>query len=166
MTVFNRLAASKEVLLDEVERPGSVVDRRAGLNLPHVAPLERWARDISKAEDEHVPSFDPRSAGVEAKLLVLLQDPSRAAAYGSRFISIDNNDQTAHNCSKAYEATGLDYGEALHWNVIPWWVDDPQRAHERDRTLVAQSRRARPYLAALISMLPRLQAVVLLGKHA
>lgn len=144
MTIYNRLAADRGTLLDEDERPGSVSSRRARLREPHVAPLERWARDISEAQNEHVPSFDPRSAGVDVKLIVLLQDPSRTAAYGSRYISIDNNDQTAHNCSKAYEATGLDYGEALHWNVIPWWVDDPQKAHEPDRTLVAQSRRARP----------------------
>ena len=110
MTIYNKLAAESGILLDETENPGSCSSRRVLLTQPHVAGLEAWAREVAKNRDESVPSFDPLSGGCNARVLFLLQDPSRAASEGSRFISIDNNDQTAHNCSKAYRASGLDYG--------------------------------------------------------
>lgn len=165
MTIHNKLAARKGTLLDDAENPGSISARRRELRQADVAGLERWARKLADSRQESVPSFDPRSGGVNARALFLLQDPSRAASEGSGFISIDNNDQTAHNCSKAYEATGLDYKLALHWNVIPWWVHNPARKRP-GRTLASEARRAHNDLLDMLDMLPHLEAVVLLGKPA
>ncbi|WP_166367388.1 uracil-DNA glycosylase [Aeromicrobium camelliae] len=163
--MFNRLAWQNGTLLDERERPGSIAERRAQLDRAHIGPLHAWATSVAERTGEKVPAFDPRSGGIQAQVLFLLQDPS-AVADGSGFISIDNNDQTAHNCTKAYEASGLDYQRALHWNVIPWWVKDPDQAHQPRRTFQAQAHRAGTYLVELVGLLPNLELVVLLGKEA
>ena len=165
MTIFNKLAAERGTLLDETENPGSCSSRRSLLTQPHIAGLEAWANGIAAKRGESVPSFDPSSGGVNSRALFLLQDPSRAASEGSGFISIDNNDQTAHNCSKAYLETGLDYTSALHWNVVPWWVHNPSKVRP-GRTLASEARRAHSDLLALLEQLPDLQVVVLLGKQA
>lgn len=46
-----------------------------------------------------VPFFDPNDAGVDARILILLDSPGRrtAGAKGSKFISADNNGETASN---------------------------------------------------------------------
>ena len=167
MTIWNRPAYEAGLLLDEHEVPGSVQARRRRLDEPHVAGLTTFVREVGRREGEQVPDVDPESGGSGATVLVLLQDPSRAAAYGSRFISIHNNDATARNSYLAYRATGLDYARALHWNVVPWWVKDPNR-HDAvvPRTLEKQARRSRPYLREFVSLLPDLRVVLLLGEHA
>ena len=165
MTIFNKLAAERGTLLDETENPGSCLSRRSLLTQPHIAGLEAWANGVAAKRSESIPSFDPSSGGVNARALFLLQDPSRAASEGSRFVSIDNNDQTAHNCSKAYLETGLDYASVLHWNVVPWWVHNPTKARP-GRTLASEARRAHSDLLDLLNQLPDLEVVVLLGKQA
>src|SRR5660397_155293 len=52
--------------------------------------LAWWADKIAAPNGKKVPHFDPRSGGKNARVLVLLQDPSRVAQHGSRFISRDN----------------------------------------------------------------------------
>ena len=65
-------------------------------------------------------------------------------------------------------AEGLDYNDAVHWNVIPWWAQDPSRGapDRKPRTLKSQSLRASPYLAELLDLLPSVSKVVLLGNEA
>jgi hypothetical protein len=163
-TARNKIALENGTILDERLRPGSIFERASRLDEPHIRELEDWARALASAHSEDIPSFDPSSAGIGARALFLLQDPSRLAVDGG-FISIDNNDQTAHNCSKAYAATGLDRSQTLHWNVIPWWVHHPSK-NGPGRTLSSEARRAREPLVDLLNMLKNLDGVVLLGRQA
>src|SRR3978361_634002 len=95
--VRNHLAYEEGMLLDEAIVSGSVANRRSRISEPHVAELNRWAEEVARRERRRVPWFDPARGGMASRVLVLLQDPSSVAAYGSRLISRHNNDQTAHN---------------------------------------------------------------------
>lgn len=164
--VLNRCAYAEGVLLDEQVVPGSIQARHARLGEPHVGELNRWAQQVAVTERRRVPGFDPASGGVNARVLVLLQDPSRVAAYGSRLISRHNNDPTANNTHCTATAAGLPYDLTVHWNVVPWWVQDPDLPAAEQEGLGAAARRARPHLRDLLGMLGHLEVVVLLGKQA
>ncbi len=163
VTIWNRPAYEAGLLLDDDHNPGEIARRRRRLEEPHVASLNALARRIAEREGESVPGFDPESGGAQARVLVLLQDPSRVAAHGSRLISRHNNDPTARNTFLASAAAGLAHRDAVHWNVVPWWVQDPGKPR---RSLGAEARRAQPYLREVVALLPHLDAVVLLGRHA
>jgi hypothetical protein len=152
--VRNRLAYEEGMLLDEEIAPGSVAGRRARIADPHVAPLNQWADQVASTERRRVPWFDPASGGVRSRVLLLLQDPSSVAAYGSRFISRHNNDQTAHNTHRTATDVGLVYEHSVNWNVVPWWVGDPDIPEAEREGLAGAARRARPHLRVLLEMLP------------
>jgi len=136
-------------------------------NDDHVAALNGWADKIAAANGKKVPHFDPRSGGKNARVLVLLQDPSRVAQHGSRFISRDNNDRTAHNTAWCEDQVGLAYEENVHWNVIPWWVKDPDLAIDgKLPSLADEARAAGEFLHELIEMLPNVTKVLLVGGEA
>lgn len=164
--VRNRLAFEEGSLLDDRIVPGSIARRRARLGEPHVAELNRWTRDVARVEGREVPCFDPESGGVRAPVLVLLQDPSRVAAHGSRLISRHNNDRTAGTTHRICTDVGLPYASTLLWNVVPWWVGDPAVPAGQRLGLAAAARRARPHLHTLLDLLPGVRVVVLLGRHA
>ena len=164
--VRNRLAHEEGLLLDERIVPGSVAARHARLGEPHVAELNRWARDVAAGERRRVPLVDPESGGVGAPVLVLLQDPSEVAAHGSRLISRHNNDSTAGTTHRICTDVGLPYATTLLWNVVPWWVADPAIPAGERLGLAAAVRRARPHLHTLLDLLPEVRVVVLLGRHA
>lgn len=155
---YNGLALERRTLLDERYLPGSVRQREARLSEARVRGLEVLRRRIEDATGEKVPHFDPDSAGVEAEALFVLRDPSTAAAEGSGFISIDNNDPTARANTMFYDQTGLDRKRTLHWNAVPWEVGS--------RPIAREASRARPYLLELVQMLERLKVIVVLGKPA
>lgn len=163
MTIWNRPAYEAGLLLDDRYCPGVLAARHGHLDDPHVAPLNALARRAAVTHREAVPAFDPASGGVHARLLLLLQDPSRRAAEGSRIISQHNNDPTARNLLVACEQAGLAYERTVLWNVVPWWVADPAAGR---RTIPGEARRARPYVHELVGLLPCLETVVLLGRHA
>lgn len=166
--VRNRVAYDLGTLLDDAIVPGSIEARHALSQSEHVRDLNAWAVDTARATGRKVPSFDPRSGGTNARVLILLQDPSRVAQHGSRMISRDNNDQTAHNTAALCDDVGLDYCDALHWNVVPWWVADPElRATGKVRSLSAEAAAALPYLRKFLSIVEgSVSKVVLVGKQA
>ena len=168
VTIFNKPAYDAGLLLEDFYFPGSIAARHAPVGEPHVARLNKFARKIARDNDEHVPLFDPESGGRNAQVLLLLQDPSRIAAHGSRFISRHNNDWTAGNTFTACVEAGLDYKEVVHWNVIPWWAQDPVKnpSPAKRRSFADESRRAAPYLAQTLDLLPKLKSVVLVGLQA
>jgi hypothetical protein len=165
--VHNRIAAEAGTLLDEHLAPGSIADRRSQLEQPHIRELESWARDLGSRADESIPSFDPRSGGVRASVLVLREEPRCLAGQGSGFVSIDNNDFAAQHTSIAHGSGGLDYADAVHWNIVPWWVRNPDAAAAGGRrTLLVQTRRAREDFLELLDLLTEVRVVLLLGKQA
>jgi hypothetical protein len=162
--VRNRIAAEAGTLLDDQLVPGSIAERRSRLDEPHIR--ERWARELASRTGESIPSFDPRSGGVGASVLVLREEPRCLAGEGSGFVSIDNNDLAAQHTSIAYTSSGLDYADAVHWNIVPWWLRNPKAPPSTGlRTLMAQTRRARSDLLELLDLLPAVRVVLLLGKQ-
>ncbi|WP_158550770.1 uracil-DNA glycosylase family protein [Geodermatophilus sp. TF02-6] len=162
----NPLALAEGALLDESLVPGSVAARRARISEPHVADLNALAEEVARVEGRRVPWFDPAGGGAAAPVLLLLQDPSRTAAHGSRLVSRHNNDVTAHHLHRHCTDAGLDVRATVVWNVVPWWVADPAVPAAERVGLVAAARRARPHLHRLLDLLPAARVVVLLGRHA
>ncbi|MEV5835585.1 hypothetical protein [Nocardia sp. NPDC052112] len=160
--VKNRIAYDRGELLSKVVTPRNVTDRMAERYTGPLRELNGWVDEVRAATGESVPYFDPRAASDGAKVLMLLQDPSGAADGESGFISLHNNDQTAHNVYKLCEETSLQYADYVPWNVIPWWVANPAKGR---RTLGAEARRARRYLEEVVDLLPGdLAAVIVMGK--
>lgn len=78
---------------------------------------------------------------------------------GSGFISRDNDDPTAAAVFTFMWNARVDRKDVVIWNVVPWW----------DETITiraAEWTHGLRHLAMLMEALPRLQAVVLVGKKA
>ncbi|MEV4683145.1 uracil-DNA glycosylase [Streptomyces kurssanovii] len=139
---------------------------------PSVRPLNDWVADLRErlGQGESVPWFDPASGGVEARSLFLLEAPGTAVGSeagrrrtGSGIISVDNNDPTAQNCWLLRREAGLPYEHSLHWNIVPWYLGTADRIAAPGRTEV---QRAAPFLHEVISLLPKLEVVVPMGRSA
>lgn len=150
--------------------------KQARLWEDHVAPInqlvdrirdqiaQRWAEEhTSQAPPVFVPYIDPDSGGVRARILFLLESPAGPAALGSGMLSADNNDETAKNIWRAYEATGTPRTFGLHWNAVPWYVGDGTR----NRSVTAQDvELGREHLLHLLDLAPQIAVVLALGKPA
>lgn len=141
--------------------------KRKLLYEPRIEPLTTFV-DALRAErhDRTIPYFDPTGAGVDARILALLEAPGSRAALGkgSGFISPDNNDPTAENMWKILSAEEVDRAtEIVFWNVVPWYIGSGTRV----RAAVPQDFvEARDALHELLSLLLELRVVVLLGRKA
>jgi len=130
-----------------------------------VRPLREWADDLVGRRKAVVPYFDPAEAGVDARVLFLLEAPGPMTNAdnerpGSGFISVDNDDQTAANCWTARNNAGLDSG-ALHWNIVPWYLGPAST-----KPTTAELAQGAMELRRLLPLLPELRVVVLAGKIA
>ena len=148
--------------------PDEIARKIALLEAPHVAPLTDYVRRLraSRGGDESVPWFDPTDAGVDARILVLLEAPGRRATakHGSGFISADNDDPTAENAWRLYRDAGVDRRtDVVVWNVIPWYIGTDLAIRGWTQTDLAEARDA---LRDLLGLLPNVRVVVLQGKAA
>ena len=131
---------------------------------PHVAPLNRLVESWRSADaGRFVPWFDPDDGGVNARVLVLLERPapSTVAAGSKGFSSEDNASASSRAFRAARMAAGVDRGDILRWNIVPWVSTDslsPLRIPEIDD--------ARDALHVLLCALPRLRGIVALGSAA
>src|SRR6516162_8039324 len=91
--------------------------REARLNDPHVVPLMNVVRDL-RARGLVVPNVDPNDAGVNARVLVLLETPGPKSV-ASGFVSCDNPDPSAANLAQALDDASLARSDVLLWNVVP-----------------------------------------------
>jgi hypothetical protein len=143
-----------------------VTERQAMLATEQsVQPLRAWAEDLAARRNVVVPQFDPAEAGVDAKVLFLLEAPGPMtnagnARPGSGFISVDNHDATAANSWRARDAAGLHDG-VLHWNIVPWYLGTAKRKPTR-----AELKEGGAELRELLTLLPYLEVVVLSGLYA
>ena len=99
--------------------PAEVARKVALLHEPHIAPLTAF---VVQLRDQHgggesVPWFDPTEAGIDARILALLEAPGakatgaagpRPKAKGSGFISADNKDPTADHVWHLLRDSGID----------------------------------------------------------
>lgn len=147
--------------------PGELERKFALLRSPHVAPLTDFVERLRATKPEAaVPYFDPTEAGVNARILLLLEAPGRRAALerGSGFVSADNDDQTAQNVWELLREAGIDRTrDSVAWNVVPWYIGDGTKIRAARADDLAEARDA---TRELLSMLPNVRVVVLLGRPA
>lgn len=152
----------------DVRRPRTLSGTEAKqrrLGLVHSAnpaeQLNSWVSATTKQTGLSIPRFDPLDAGIDARVLFLLESPGPKAdaTEGSGFISADNNDPTAENMWTFRHNAGIGPDTGLHWNIVPWYLDGgkPGSAHiERGARMLAE----------LLALLPRLEVVVPMGRDA
>lgn len=147
--------------------PRELERKVALLREPHIAPLTAFVERLrAERGGEAVPWFDPTEAGVEARILFLLEAPGGRAALadGSGFISPDNDDRTAKTMWTLLREVGVDTRrQVVTWNVVPWYVGDDNRIRG---VTAGDLDEARPALRELLSLLPNLRVVLLLGAKA
>lgn len=140
--------------------------RLAALNAPHIAPLTALVHAFRARDSSEYPYFDPADGGVDASILFLLEKPGpmtvptgKGPRQGSGFISRDNDDPTAEASFRFYREAGVDRRQSVVWNVIPGW-------NGTIKVSPAELRAGVYDLEALLSLLPKLQTIVLVGRKA
>ena len=104
--------------------------RRFDPNIAEVNQLcESLVERLSAAEvfadyRSEVPFVDPVHDVDECRIVSLFASPGPGT--GSRFISIENDDETAIRTLEVYEAVGLRPEHVMPWNAYPWYVFDEQ----------------------------------------
>lgn len=127
----------------------------------HVRPINELVDALRGREGRGwVPYVAPMHGGVNSRLLFVLRDPGPAtrAGTGSGFLCIENDDPSAERQARAFEAAGIDPGEALPWNIYPWYINQKPTATQR--------KAGAEVLVELIALLPRLEVVLLQGHDA
>jgi hypothetical protein len=110
----------------------------------------------------HIPYFDPLDGGIKGSVLLLLEAPGPKAVE-TGFVSRDNPDDSAKNLFLACDAAGLKREEMVLWNVVPWYLGSGGRIRAATKRDLAAGVR---HLSNLLRVLPRLLAVVLMGRKA
>lgn len=139
-------------------------ERKAQIYQPHVAALTNFVADLRREAGSgfYIPDFDPWDGGVDAELLFLLEAPG-AKARDSGFVSRNNPDETAKNIFVISTEAGIDRAKTALWNTVPWYIGT--ETNIRPAKLIDIEAGLSP-LPRLLALLPRLKAVVLLGKPA
>jgi uracil-DNA glycosylase len=135
--------------------------RKSMLNQPHIVPLTAFAARIRRSGLGQVPEFDPLDGGVNARVLFLFEKPGPMTAerYGSGFISRNNDDPTAEATFEFMKQAGIPRELTVTWNLIPSW--------NGTRKITPQElREGVKCLAELMTLLPTLRVVVLVGRRA
>jgi hypothetical protein len=141
-------------------------ERLAAVEQPHIAPLTGFVHELRSRDDREYPYFDPADGGVQASLLFLFEKPGpmtvergRHRRAGSGFISRDNDDPTAENTFRFMRAAGVDRRRTAIWNTVPGW--NGTRA-----ITPAELQGGIEDLSNVLSLLPRLTTIVLVGRKA
>jgi uracil-DNA glycosylase len=118
----------------------------------------------SRADPRSVPGLDPRNGNEAARVLLVLEAPGPGAVE-SQVVSIENIDPTARNLKSLLKYANLTPADIAVWNVVPWYCGS-----EDFKKIAAPSARdieeGTALLCDLISCMPKLQAVVLIGSTA
>lgn len=143
--------------------PAAIAERRKLLAEPHVAPLAAFVARLRVAQPGwEFPEFDPLDGGVEADILFLFEKPGPKTSVeggGSGFISRNNDDPTAEATFRFMTEAGLPRRRTVTWNLVPGW-NGTRRLGGEELRVGMQS------LRELIGLLPRLKAMVLVGRKA
>ena len=111
-----------------------------------------------------VPGFDPKNGNEQAKYLFLLEAPGPKAIQ-SRQISFDNEDPSARNFRKQLDEAGITREEIALWNFVPWYIGNEAGTSIRGAN-GDDVRTGIDYLIPLISVMPNLRCIVLVGGAA
>ena len=142
---------------------GERSERLARADEPHVVELNDFVRRIrTKEHPREVPYFDPDDGGVGAYCLFLFEAPGPQAVR-SGFVSRNNPDESAKNFFLLNVEAGLPRRLTVSWNIVPWYIGSGQRIRAATAKDIAQGL---PYLQELLSILPNLKVLVLVGRKA
>jgi hypothetical protein len=138
--------------------------RKTLLDQPHAAPLSVFAARLRERGSVEVPDFDPLDGGIDARVLFLFEKPGPMTAEkgkraGSGFISRNNDDPTAEATFKFMIEARIPRRTIVIWNVIPWW-------NGTRKISVTELKEGVDCVLELISLLPKLRAVVMVGARA
>ncbi|HEV8412067.1 MAG TPA: uracil-DNA glycosylase [Bryobacteraceae bacterium] len=150
-----------------MRHPAVREQRKAKLTLPHMAKLTEYAARLRLRERVEVPDFDPHDGGIDARVLFLFEKPGPMTTDGSRFgnlsgsgfISRNNDDPTAEAILDFMQKAGIPRNLTVCWNVIPWW-------NGTRKVTRSELEQGAACVKELISMLPKLSAVVMVGQKA
>jgi len=135
--------------------------RRAMLQSPHIAPLTAYTAKLRLHGSVEVPEFDPFDGGIDAQVLFLFEKPGpmTSSKGGSGFISRNNDDPSAEATFQFMQAADLPRKLTITWNVIPWWNGTRKVTTQELREGVRR-------VEDLVTLLPKLRVVVLVGQKA
>jgi uracil-DNA glycosylase len=138
--------------------------RSKQLHEPHIAPLTAFVETLRTrvGPDVSIPNFDPWDGGIDAEILYLLEAPGPKAVF-SGFVSRNNRDETAKNFFELNTEAKIPRKRTVTWNIVPWYVGEGKRIRSANRADLQTGIRE---LSGLFSLLPRLCAVVLVGRKA
>lgn len=144
--------------------PEAQEDRLRQLYSPHIAPLTRFVADlrVEAGNDVSIPYFDPWDGGIHAEILLLLEAPGPKAV-NSSFVSRNNPDETAKNLFEISQSAGLPRSKTIIWNAVPWYIGNGARIRAATPTDLENGLKPLP---RLLCLLPKLRAVILLGRKA
>lgn len=111
-----------------------------------------------------VPDFDPKNGNERAKYLFLLEAPGPKAVKSGQ-ISFDNPDPSARNFREQLTAAGITRDEIAVWNVVPWYISNKSGTSIR-AAKGADVQAGIEYLAPLVSAMPNLRCIFLVGGAA
>lgn len=141
----------------------AVIARQKELKAPHMKPLSDFVNEMrSECSFRKIPDFDPWDGGINAECLFLLEAPGRNAL---KFVSRNNNDQTAENFFELNRMVGLPRERTISWNIVPWYIGKKNKSKIR-AAKKQDIDEGIPYLRRLLEHLPKLRAVVFVGKNA
>lgn len=134
------------------------------LQEPHIAPLTKFVERLRRklGPEYAVPFFDPFDGGTDASALFVLEAPG-AKAIQSGFVSRNNPDESAKNIFTFLNTAGFRREETVLWNIVPWYIGSKIRIRPANSKDVQDGI---PYLEQIISLLPSLKVIVLVGKKA
>lgn len=147
--------------------PEALAEKKRHLLASHVAPFNALADAVADAEGIRrglVPYVDPQLGGVDARVLVLLDNPSTKAeaGTGSGLLSLENDDRSAKNCVAFYNDIGLGPELFVHWNAAP----APIEGEKNGASSPSERERGAVWLREIVALLPNLEVVLLMGDHA
>ncbi|CAD0364538.1 uracil-DNA glycosylase [Xanthomonas sp. WHRI 8391] len=130
----------------------------------HVLALTRYVESLrlEMGSEYGIPYFDPLDGGTDAECLFLLEAPGpKAIATG--FVSRNNPDETAKNFFQLNRDAGLERKRTVVWNIVPWYIGSGTKIRPATTRDLGQ---AAPALANLLTLLPAVHTIVLVGKKA
>lgn len=131
----------------------------------HIAPLSDFVQQLrAKVPGKTVPEFDPWDGGTNAEILYLLEAPGPKAR-SSGFVSRNNPDETAKNFFLLNVEAGIPRERTICWNAVPWYIGDNSETKIR-AAKPPDLKEGLPSFFELLSLLPKLRAVVLVGRKA
>jgi uracil-DNA glycosylase len=134
------------------------------LDEPHVAPLNRFVRELRGRDraERRVPWFDPAGGGIHAPVVMLLEAPGPKTV-DSMLVSADNDDPTAAAVHRFQREAGLRRDQVVAWNVVPWYIGDGSRIRG---AATADLREAAAHLNEFLSLVQQPAVVLLCGRNA